>query len=81
MPLHGVISSSFNPFKFVCSLGACSLGALNLTLFLFLGIVYFKTIGYPHFNYGLGSLATLYFNFPLEFQSMLGYLQLVYVIL
>ena len=52
--------SSFNPFTFVCSSEA-----LNLTLFLFLGIVSFEPIGHWSFNCGLGSLATLYFNFPI----------------
>ena len=56
----GVISSSFNPFTFVCSSRA-----LNLTLILFLGIVSFEPKGRPHFNCGLGSLAMLYFNFPI----------------
>ena len=36
-------------------------GALNLTLFIFLGIVSFEPIG----RCGLGSLAMLYFNFPI----------------
>ena len=45
--------------------GACSSRALNLTLFLFLGIVSFEPIGRPCFNCGLGLLAMLYFNFSI----------------
>ena len=38
---------------------------MNLTLFLFLGIVSFESISCPRFNCGLGSLATLYFYFSI----------------
>ena len=55
-----IISLSFNPFTFLCSLRA-----LNLTLFLFLEIISFESIGRLRFNCGLGSLVTLYFNFPI----------------
>ena len=50
----------------------CSLGALNLTLFIFLGIVSFELIGRPRFNCALGSLATLYFNFPIGISIRAG---------
>ena len=56
----------------MCSSRACSLGALNLTLFLFLGIVSFELIGHPRFNCGLGSLAMLYFNFPIGISICAG---------
>ena len=60
MPLQGLLVHHLILFTFVCSSGA-----LNLTLFLFLRIVYFEPIGCPRFNCGLGSLATLYFNFSI----------------
>ena len=58
---------SFNPFTFVCSSGA-----LNLTLFIFLGIISFEPIDRLRFNYGLGSLATLYFNFSIRISIRAG---------
>ena len=45
---------------------------LNLILFIFLGIVSFEPIGCHRFNYGLGSLTTLYFNFPIGISICAG---------
>ena len=45
---------------------------LNLTLFLFLRIVSFEPIVCLRFNCGLGSLVTLYFNFPIRISIRVG---------
>ena len=37
----------------------CSLGVIDITLFLFLGIVSLEPIGLSRFNYGLGSFVML----------------------
>ena len=39
--------------------------SIEFNTFPFLGIVSFEPIGRPRFNCGLGSLVTLYFNFPI----------------
>ena len=42
----------------------CSLGVIDIALFLFLGIVSLEPIGLPRFNRGLGSFVMLLCNFP-----------------
>ena len=45
---------------------------IEFNTFFFLGIVSFEPIGHSRFNYGLGSLATLYFNFPIGISICVG---------
>ena len=41
----------------------CYSGVIDITLFLFLGIVSLEPIGLPHFNHGLGLFVMLLCNF------------------
>ena len=46
--------------------------SIEFNTFYFIGIVSFEPIGCSRFNCGLGSLATLYFNFPIGISICAG---------
>ena len=50
----------------------CYSGVIDITLFLFLGIVSLEPIGLPRFNRGLGSFVMLLCNFPIGISILAG---------